>query len=115
MWIEINTGYSCYLTQNLQLVELETSKCKMEWKVTVIVIVFDFSIFTMTSMTFSQSFLWHPRIPPISHTLGTKMHRGWREGGRGARGGLLAFYICDPFTLCVGLFFAFQLEKVTLG
>ena len=68
----------------------------------VFVIVFFFSIFTMTSMTFSQSFLWHPRIPTISHTLDVKMHREWREGGRG--GGPLAFCICDPFTLCVKLF-----------
>ena len=32
------------------------------------VMVLGFSIFTMTSMTFSQSCLWHPRISPISHT-----------------------------------------------
>ena len=43
----------------------------------VFVIVFVFSIFTITPMTFSQTFLWHPRIPARSTASDVKMHRGW--------------------------------------
>ena len=41
----------------------------------VFVIVFVFSIYTMTSMTFSQSFLWHLRIPLMSTALEDNMHQ----------------------------------------
>ena len=55
----------------------------------VFVIVFVFSIFTMTSMTFPQSFLWHPPIPPRSTASDVKMHRGMGGLGEevGGRGG----------------------------
>ena len=41
----------------------------------VFVIVFVFSIYTMTSMTFSQSFLWHLRIPQMSTVLENNVHQ----------------------------------------
>ena len=53
----------------------------------VFVIVFVFIIFTLTFMTFSQSFLWHPRIPARSTASDVKKHRRWSSssssGGKG--------------------------------
>ena len=84
MQLEIDTGYSCYLICN-------NSRHKMALKsitdinsyssfLSLSVFVFVFSIFAMTSRTFSQSFLLHPRIPPRSTASRVKMLRGGYMG-----------------------------------
>ena len=86
MRIEITTGYSCYIICNnsrhkmaLQLMTEQLffilrHSCLWLCLSHVFVIVFVFSILTMTFMTFSQFFLWHPRIPVRSTASDIKMH-----------------------------------------
>ena len=84
MQLEIDTGYSCYLICN-------NSRHKMALKsitdinscssfLSLSVFVFVFSIFAMTSRTFFQSFLLHPRILPRSTASRVKMLRGGYMG-----------------------------------
>ena len=91
MRIEIKTGNSCYLIynnarQNMAITELNSYSSFSAILVFVylclclshvFVIAFVFSIFTMTSITFSQSFLWHPHIP----TRSTSFSVNWIKSG----------------------------------
>ena len=94
MRLEINTGYRCYLICNnsrhkMALQSITEPNIYSSFS-DILVFVFPMYlslylisyIFTITFMTFSQSFLWHPRLPRRSTALDIKCS----EGGVGRRG-----------------------------